>query len=282
MNKKSKKNIKNLRKKTQKAGQFMNTKKNNLSSEQTMLNNLIDNYKGTKGRLIEIKDLPSFELVNRPSSTLAKIYLKNGESVICSAGSMVMMDPSIKTETKAQGGIGSAFLRSLFTNASMFMTKYSATKDNSLLAVNDFLPGDILPIIIKPGTSHNITQKGLICYTPNLEIKTKFNLKNFVMSEGFGQIQMINNSNVNAMVWIAAYGGFTKIELKEGEEKNIDNGYFLESDSSIDYKVTSSGSLKTTILGGEGLLMKYKGPAKFYIKSRNLDAFEAFIQINAQ
>ena len=102
------------------------------------------------------------------------------------------------------------------------------------------------------------------------------------MSEGFGQIQMINNSNVNAMVWIAAYGGFTKIELKEGEEKNIDNGYFLESDSSIDYKVTSSGSLKTTILGGEGLLMKYKGPAKFYIKSRNLDAFEAFIQINAQ
>ena len=75
MNKKSKNKRKNIIKKTQKAGQFLNNKiKNNLSGEQTMLNNLIDNYRGTKGKLIEIQDLPSFELVNRPSSTLAKLY----------------------------------------------------------------------------------------------------------------------------------------------------------------------------------------------------------------
>ena len=240
---------------------------------QNKLEELIENFDGSKGTRININNLPNFEIFNRPDFATLKLYLKKNESVIVNSGYMKAMIPSIKTITKTQGGFFRSFFRMFFTSVSLFMTEYVSQQDESELLCGDYLMSDILPVIIEPGTGHIFNKDSLICYTNNLELNTKFSLKNFFMDEGYGQIKFINKSQKRGMVWVAAYGGFNKVNLKEGESLNIDNGYFLESNENIDYSISSAGGLKTTLLGGEGLLMKFKGPCEFYIKGNNLNTF---------
>ena len=189
------------------------------------------------------------------------------------------MDSHMNTETNTQGGILKGIFREVFTDTSMFMTKYTGTQKKNELVCGSFLPGDIYPLIINPGKKFLISHHSLICYTPNLILETKSRLKGIFVGEGLFQTEIINTSSKKGIVWLASYGGYMEKILKENESFKLDNGLFLCAESDTDYSISKLGDFTTKVpwLSGEGLLMKFKGPCKIITTGRNLHTLERFI-----
>ncbi len=73
--------------------------------------------------------------------------------------------------------------------------------------------------------------------------------------------------------WFSSYGAILEIPV-EGDYV-VDTGYIVAFEDSLNYNVELMGglsfrSLKTGILGGEGLVCRFTGSGRLWVQSRNL------------
>ena len=221
--------------------------------------------------------IPDYKIVNDPAFAQVKFNLRNKQSIIVTRGHMMTVDSHVDITTDTKGGLFKGYMRSLLTNASMFMTVYTGTQHTNQVCCSSFLPGDILPLIIKPGETFRIKHTSLICYTENLELGTNSKFKNIMVSEGIFSLNLSNTSNKDGCAWLGAYGGYDSKTIKKHEAFKLDNGLFLASNIDTDYSISKAGNIKTSILSGEGFLMEFKDPCTVYYTGRNINKFEHFI-----
>jgi uncharacterized protein (AIM24 family) len=63
------------------------------------------------------------------------------------------------------------------------------------------------------------------------------------------------------------------VSLAPGRRYTIDTGHIVAFDSHMPYAVRKVGSWKSTIFGGEGLVVDFTGPGDVYLQTRSPEAF---------
>jgi uncharacterized protein (TIGR00266 family) len=245
------------------------SKKNNITNNNIIIDNQL---KPTKSSFI-----PKYKIKKKRGNDILILRLNKGMTIINNYGCMSWMDNDIDIETSSRGGIISGLIRTMFTKTSMFLTRYTGTRNNNKICNTSFLPGQILPIILLPGKEIIISQNSLICFTDNLEIDGEFKLKGIMVSEGLRQTKFKNKSSENGLVWLNSYSGYQRKKIMKGESLLVDNGLFLTSYSDIDYTLEKLGSIKNSILSGEGFIMDFKGPCEILIQNKNYDSLVKYI-----
>jgi uncharacterized protein (AIM24 family) len=74
-------------------------------------------------------------------------------------------------------------------------------------------------------------------------------------------------------IFVNTFGAIDKHELKSGERLIVDNYHLVALSDSCDYKVRMFNGLKSTILGGEGLVTEVTGPGEVYVQTKNVREF---------
>jgi len=74
-------------------------------------------------------------------------------------------------------------------------------------------------------------------------------------------------------LFVNAFGAIDQHSLKGGESLIVDNYHLVAFDNTCQYKVKKFGGLKSTILGGEGLVTEVQGPGEVYIQTKNVREF---------
>jgi uncharacterized protein (TIGR00266 family) len=212
-----------------------------------------------------------YEIQYQPSYALAIIHLDSGERFRAEAGAMVSMDESIQIETKATGGIGAALKRSILGGESLFMNDMVATQDDSRLTVAPALPGDIFGLELAAGQDLLVQSGSYLASTPDVTIDTQFGKgKTIFAGEGLFLLKLTGPGTV----LLSSYGAIVPLDLAVGQNHVVDTGHMVAFDSTMDYDVRKAGnSWKTTMLGGEGLVMEVKGPGRFYFQTRSPGGF---------
>jgi uncharacterized protein (AIM24 family) len=72
---------------------------------------------------------------------------------------------------------------------------------------------------------------------------------------------------------VSSYGAIDEIELGPGETFTVDTGHLVTFTEGIGFRVRKVGSWKSTIFGGEGLVVDLTGPGTLTLQSRSEDAF---------
>jgi uncharacterized protein (AIM24 family) len=72
---------------------------------------------------------------------------------------------------------------------------------------------------------------------------------------------------------VSSYGGIQAIDLAAGQTYTVDTGHMVGWGEGVRYDVRKAGGWKSTILGGEGLVVELTGPGRIYIQTRSEDAF---------
>ncbi len=72
---------------------------------------------------------------------------------------------------------------------------------------------------------------------------------------------------------VSSYGAIATVDLADGETYVVDSGHMVGWDEGVRYEVHKAGNWKSTILGGEGLVVSLTGPGRVYIQTRSQDAF---------
>ena len=71
----------------------------------------------------------------------------------------------------------------------------------------------------------------------------------------------------------SAYDAIHLVEFDAGQRYVVDTGHMAAFDDTVTYDVGRVGSWKSTLLGGEGLVVKLTGPGRFYLQTRNPESF---------
>ncbi len=208
-----------------------------------------------------------YEIQYQPSYALAIVHLDTGERFRAEAGAMVTMDESIQIETKTGGGLGSVLRRSVLGGETLFVNDMVATRDDSRLTLAPALPGDIVGLELGAGQELFVQSGSYMASSPEVVVDTKFGAgKSFFSGEGLFLLKLTGPGTV----LLSSYGAIAPIELAAGETHMVDTGHMVAFDATMGYEVKKAGnSWKTTLLGGEGLVVRISGPGRFYFQTRS-------------
>ncbi|HEX2171373.1 MAG TPA: TIGR00266 family protein [Dehalococcoidia bacterium] len=207
-------------------------------------------------------------MLYRPSYSLAVVSLSAGESVVAEAGAMVSMSGTVQMKTSARGGILKGLTRSLLGGESFFMNTFQAANGPGEVTLSPALPGDLIQLEV---AGDLLVQSGsYLGSSPEVSVDTKWGgARSFFAGEG---LFMLRVSGVGPLL-VSSYGAIHEKLLGPGERYVVDTGHIVAFDGSMSYQVQRVGGLKSTLLGGEGLVAAFTGPGRILLQTRSPGAF---------
>jgi uncharacterized protein (TIGR00266 family) len=212
-----------------------------------------------------------YEIKYKPSYSMLVVKLEPNESVTAEAGALTYMEPNINVNTrKREKGLLATLGLSIFGRQSFFVNDYKAENTPGEVAFVSAPVGDIEMLDIKPNQGYIIQSASYIASTQNVDLDVKW--QGFTKGL-FGQGLFMIKAKGEGNLFINTFGAIDKHTLEQGKTLIVDNFHLVAFSDTCDYKVRKFGGLKSTILGGEGLVTEIKGPGDVYIQTKNLREF---------
>ncbi|MDX2273220.1 MAG: TIGR00266 family protein [Cyanobacteriota bacterium] len=209
-----------------------------------------------------------FQIEHSPAYAALRLQLSARQTMVVEAGAMAAMDPSIQLKSKMKGGLMKGLGRML-GGESLFLSEFTAADKPAQLYLAPGVPGDIQHYRLQ-GNALMIQSSGFLAADPSVQIDTKFQgFKGFFSGESLFLLKATGSGDL----WFSSYGAI--LEIPVNSDYVVDTGYIVAFEDSLQYRVEVLGglsfrSLKTSLLGGEGLVCRFQGRGRLWIQSRNL------------
>lgn len=213
------------------------------------------------------------ELLYRPSYSLGVIRMGPNEEIRVESGAMVGMSQGVSVETKASGGILKSLARSVLAGESFFQNVYRAPARGGEVMVAPSLPGDLFVLELR-NESLMVQSGSYVASEMGIALDTKWGgAKTFFASEG---LIMLRASGSGKLL-LSSFGAIHEIRLGAGETYTVDTGHLVAFTEGIGFQVRRVGGLKSTVFGGEGLVVDLTGPGRVLLQTRSTDAFLSWL-----
>ncbi|WP_211196191.1 TIGR00266 family protein [Flavobacterium sp. H122] len=211
------------------------------------------------------------DLKMQPGSTAAQIKLQPGEEFTAEAGAMIAMSPSISmttsTQQKKSGGILKG-LKRMISGESFFLNHYKAGNVPGTVFLSTTLPGDMM---VKELNGEGIIVQGgsYVASSSDITVDMSFQgFKNLVSKEGLFWLSIKGKGTVVINSFGAIY------PIKVDGEYIVDTGHIVAFEENLNFSLSKAGkSWVSSILGGEGLVCKFKGQGTVWVQSHNSSSF---------
>ncbi|MBD1877401.1 TIGR00266 family protein [Trichocoleus sp. DQ-A2] len=217
----------------------------------------------------------AYEIEHSPAYASLRLDLQANQTVLVESGAMAAMDTCIKMKSKVKGGLMQGIGRML-GGESLFLSEFTAEGRAGQLYVSPGVPGDIQHYYLS-GNGLMVQSSGFVAANPSVEIDTKFQgFKGFFSGEALFLLRATGQGDI----WFSSYGAI--VEIPVAGDYVVDTGYIVAFEDSLQYNVEMLGGLsfkglRTGILGGEGLVCRFRGKGRLWIQSRELYALVNFL-----
>ena len=213
----------------------------------------------------------------KPAFTLMTANLGPGESIKVEPGAMVAQSVGLDMQTGMSGGGGvGGFLKSMAKSAlggeSFWLNTFTAGSSGGWISMAPSTPGDISTFDIEPGRNLFMQGGAFMACSPNVQYDTKFQGAKSLFSREGGFFLRAFSEGVSGQVFYCAYGAIKEIEVSPDAPIKVDNGHLVAFTEGVTYRAVASGGMKSSIFGGEGLVLKLSGSGKVWIQTRNMEA----------
>ena len=217
----------------------------------------------------------AYEIEHSPAYASLRLDLQANQTVLVESGAMAAMDTCIKMKSKVKGGLMQGIGRML-GGESLFLSEFTAEGRAGQVYVSPGVPGDIQHYYLS-GNGLMVQSSGFVAANPSVEIDTKFQgFKGFFSGESLFLLRATGQGDI----WFSSYGAIVEIPI--AGDYVVDTGYIVAFEDSLQYNVEMLGGLsfkglRTGILGGEGLVCRFRGQGRLWIQSRELYALINFL-----
>lgn len=192
--------------------------------------------------------------------------LQRNEKMFTESGGMSWMDDAFEMSSNSRGGIMKGLGRAL-SGESIFLTTYTATKDNAKIAFASCFPGNILPISLTSNQSIIAQKHAFLAAEDGVEIEMFFRKKlgaGFFGGEGF----ILQRIKGNGMAFLEIDGSVVEKELLPNEVLKVDQGYIAAFEPSVEFDITTIKGVGNILFSGEGMFIAtLKGPGKVWLQT---------------
>ncbi|AFA47156.1 TIGR00266 family protein [Acetobacterium woodii] len=197
------------------------------------------------------------------------VTLENGEAIFTESGGMSWMSEHIKMETNTKGGLIKGLRRSL-SGDSLFMTTYTAERENSQIAFCSSFPGEIKAITLQAGQSIICQKRSFLAGAATLDVDMYFK-KNIGVGIFGGEGFILQRISGPGTVFVEMDGALMEYDLAPGQVMKVDQGHIGMFEESVSFDIQAVKGMKNIFLSGEGLfLATLKGPGKAWLQTMPL------------
>lgn len=213
-----------------------------------------------------------YEIIGNVMPALEATFENRGESMYTQSGAMSWMTEGIHMDSNMKGGLGRSLGR-LFTGESLFMTTYSAERDNAMIAFASTVPGEIIQFNLDNSPGLIAQKDAFLCAEESVTLKAALTKKfsgGLFGGEGF----VLQDISGSGNVFLEIDGNKVVKELGAGEVIKIDTGNVVAFEKTCSYEIETVKGVKNIFFGGEGLfLTKVTGPGKVIMQTQNFNEF---------
>ncbi|MDX1569005.1 MAG: TIGR00266 family protein [Xanthomonadales bacterium] len=210
------------------------------------------------------------EIVHGPGNSAARVHLDKGEQLTAESGAMIAMsgdmDVTTTTHKRSGGGMLKAVKRKL-GGESFFLNHYVAPTGGEVLLATS-LPGDMLAMALEH--TNLIVQSGsYVASAEGIEVDLGWQgFKSLFSGEGMFWLRLSGQGHIV----LSSFGAIYPIEV-DGEYV-VDTGHIVAFDDTLDFSLSKAGSSWLhSILGGEGLVCRFKGKGTVWCQSHQPRGF---------
>ncbi len=203
----------------------------------------------------------------QPAFSLAFIKAEPNEEIRVEPGAMVSHTAGMTMNTKAEGGLFGG-LKRMVAGESFFQNTWKAPAQGGEITLAPAVAGDMF---VLPVSGEFLLASGAyVASEMSLTVDARWGgAKGFF---GGGGLVLLKVSGKGKLV-ACSYGAIFDKTLAAGESYIVDTDHIVGMDPSVKFAVEKSGSWKSTILGGEGLVCNLTGPGRILMQSRSVGAY---------
>ena len=213
------------------------------------------------------------EILYRPSYAVARVMLAPNEQIRAEAGAMVSMSAGVTVETGIRGGVLKSLARSLLGGESFFTNTFHAPERGGEILLAPALTGDVFTTRLS-GETILVQSGSYLASEDGIEVDAGWSgARTFFAGEG---LFMLRCSGSGQLV-LSSYGAIHEVNLQAGEVYTVDTGHLVAFSERMNFQVRAIGGLRSTILGGDGLVVDLTGPGKVLLQTRSEGAFLSWL-----
>lgn len=218
-----------------------------------------------------------YEILYKDAFPVVKCELMQGETIKAESDAMVSMSATLDVNGSMGGNILGGLARRVLAGESFFFQTITATRGPGSVLLGHPVPGGIIDVELDGSYNLRVQKDGFLAATEGIQVETAMqNLAQGLFSrEGL----FVVNIRGKGTVFLSSYGAIHAINLAEGEEVIIDNGHLVAWPDYMNYKIEkASNGWISSLMSGECLVCRFRGPGVVLIQTRNPSSFRQWIR----
>lgn len=217
-----------------------------------------------------------YEILYGSAFPVVQCDLEYGETLQAESDAMVAMSATLNVEGSMGGNLLGGLARRILAGESFFFQTITAARGPGRVLLGHPLPGGIIDVELDGSYSLRVQKDGFLAATSGIQVDTAMqNLAQGIFSrEGF----FVVNIRGRGTAFLSSYGAIHAINLEAGEEVIVDNGHLVAWPDYMNYTIEkASNGWISSMMSGECLVCRFRGPGVVLIQTRNPAALQKWI-----
>jgi uncharacterized protein (TIGR00266 family) len=198
------------------------------------------------------------------------VTFNEGDLLFAQPRAMLSMTTGFDLGSRLGGASGVAGVvggfKSVLSGESFATATYRAKRPGERLSLAPTHVGDIQIINLRAGEGFFLARGSYLAHENGVVVQPRFaGFKGWISKKGVFLLHVSGEGRV----CVASYGAIVARELSAGELLVVDNDFVVAFSDTLEYELrTATSSLKDSMLSGEGLVNRYRGPGQLFYQTR--------------
>lgn len=209
-----------------------------------------------------------YDIRKRPSNAVLEVTLDEGERIDAKAGAMISRSASVAADTEVAGGEGVTGMlsRAISDEREMTSNAFTSDADGAHVMLAPDTPGDVTPIDLAETGRIKIQSGSPLAWTDGVQKSTAANNSRNLFSSGELTVLAMEGDGT---AFLSAYGSVVERDVTDGDPLVVDEDHLIAWTDGLDLNRERDGSIKSTLLGGEGYVTRFTGSGTVWLQTRD-------------
>ena len=214
------------------------------------------------------------EIEKGPSYAVLRTTMDRGDRLMAETGAMISRSESVNADAEVGGGegIGGMIKSAVSSSKDLVENAFEAQADGAELTLAPDHPGDIFGVDVGDDGPIKVNSGSVLAWEPTVDRSSAFNDAGGFFSSGSLRVLELSGSG---HAFLSAYGSIVETEVAPDDATIVDTDHLIAWTDGLSISREQDGSIKSTMLGGEGIVSKFSGRGRVWIQTRDPAVFRA-------
>lgn len=211
-----------------------------------------------------------FNIAQSHGFSTLDVTFDEGETLFAQPRAMLSMTTGFELGSRLGGASSSSGLmsgfKSVLSGESFATATYRAKRPGEKLSLAPTHVGDIRVLSLEEGRAFFLARGSYLAHESGVTVEPRFaGFKGWMSKKGLFLLHVSGKGRV----CVASYGAIVERELVEDELLVVDNDFVVAFSDNLHYDLrAATASIKDSVLSGEGLVNRYRGPGQLIYQTR--------------